>query len=297
MISYSGTRYDLNSGIPTLHDLCVAHGRLPRWCGATLEFWPLLMHDHMVGDLLASYGPRMELAATTHDIAEGAGLGDIASPLKSTQNRRAEKILRSRFAKEVLGLDLEAEWTSPILKEADLIARDYERQFLFGFNSVVNVSRENIEICKGTRAKYFYLSYEYLEANGQAVGDLQSRIERLVAEVKREDSRKNVTGYRAGRIGPFDMGCHPGTYSLQPLWPDPPSGVPGGQEAAQTQRGAGYGTSIGADGLAYVASERDRSRGVEERASFISACSVCGAEFDPAASAHYCHPDLPEHLL
>ncbi len=267
MISRSGIHYDLAGGIPTLKDVCVALCRLPRWCGATRDFWPVAMHSHVVAEMLAPHGVIMELAGLTHDIGEGMGLGDIASPLKSTQNKRAENVLRNRFAKEVLGLDLSVAWNLPMLHECDKAAAIVERQTMFDGKPTIERS-VGLDATERVRKRFSYMPAEYLCATGRPAYDLQNRIETLTKLVK----------------------SHYAADTLQPLPDDAQRTVSPVALAGAEDGRRGDVVACDPRGAAGHAPEGTGVGRVREGTVYLDSCSACGAVFS-SGSLHACHPE------
>lgn len=150
MISYSGAKFDLAHGHPPLSDAVLSLSRLGRWNGATKLHWPVLGHLLVVADLLKSQGPQFELAGLTHDVAEGLGLSDISSSLKTDDVRVNEKLLMDRIVRDTYLGGLRLPWDDPAVKRADKLSASAERFLLMDgystegdddFRAVVHTAR------------------------------------------------------------------------------------------------------------------------------------------------------------
>ena len=94
MISYSNRDvYPDGSGAPSLEDIGVALGRIPRFCGHTKEFYPVLGHILTVATILPD---KYALFGLLHDAPE-ACMGDVPTPWKTEVARRREHMLLRRI--------------------------------------------------------------------------------------------------------------------------------------------------------------------------------------------------------
>jgi hypothetical protein len=299
MISYSGIEYTLESGTPTLHDLCVSLMRESRWCGGTKFFWPVGMHTQIVAGLLKkAYGePRLTLAGYLHEADEAMGFGDICHGLKSTLVEIRSKKLRERFAVERLGIDLSVEFRDPRLKQADQDAAYAEMSMFFHESHAAKLPVQALEETRRFLTQKNYCVAEYLEAHGRPVSDLHMAIEEAAAEVLLEVSDK---GYQAPQerltsrtgqdLGPVDTSSFYGTGTVFTL-PCYPRGhvqrvlnsfeeeLRGGHKVAQHQGGAPDRTPAGG-----------HLGGVAGKPEYLSICAFCGAEHR-SGKLHQCHPE------
>jgi hypothetical protein len=184
VVSYSGVSYTKTDGAPPLKDAVVALSRLCRWNGATERWWPILAHSHVVADLLKPLGVRMELAGLSHDLVEGLGLSDIASPLKNAEIKETENFIRQRIVvgSYLGGIDLSYEWYSPDLKQADEQAASAER-FLFLDGKSMCTDIKAVVTTASYVAARKYAEIEYLDPNGRPVKQFLKRFEDLVYDL------------------------------------------------------------------------------------------------------------------
>ncbi len=302
MISHSGKKYSLYEGTPTLRDIAIALGRLPRWCGATQVFWPVLAHTMVVADLLKAYGPRLELAGLTHDVDEACGWGDISKQLKGTLTKRNQREMRIRFGHEVLGVDLTREWDDEWLHQCDALAADAERQaFLDGGGT----HPPAFVLAATLRQKDKHLSYEYIDSFGRPVEDWIERVERLVKEIKAvEHCHSKDKGVYAGKLDPRPSHSDvvgnriPGERAdrLLALREQPRRHVREQLFPAAKKHGAGNGVAFESRCLADQPEPEGSGvggvRGGAQQGWFhnLLVCSVCGVEYG-ANTYHKCDPD------
>jgi hypothetical protein len=93
MLTYTSREVTESGGCPSLLDISVQLGRIPRFCGATKTFWPVLLHSFVVADLLPK---NLEIHGLLHDSSEIA-VGDIPGPHKPECIREFERALRKRI--------------------------------------------------------------------------------------------------------------------------------------------------------------------------------------------------------
>ena len=99
MITFTGISVMMdNEEAPNLTDIAVSLGRLPRFCGHTLQWWPVLAHSLAVYDILNEVGARTEtlLYGLLHDAHESV-FGDIPRTWKTPLYKDLGKSLDSRI--------------------------------------------------------------------------------------------------------------------------------------------------------------------------------------------------------
>jgi hypothetical protein len=97
MISYSNREvWPEGDGTPSLIDIGVALGRIPRFCGHTKEWYPVLAHVLTVATILPD---KYALYGLLHDSPE-ACMGDVPTPWKTEVARRREYMLLRRIYAE-----------------------------------------------------------------------------------------------------------------------------------------------------------------------------------------------------
>jgi len=96
MICYNGEQvWPEDGGYPGLYSIGVALGRIPRFCGHTKEWYPVLGHVLTVAQILP---PEASLAGLLHDAPE-ACMSDVPTPWKTQAARRREDMLLHRIYK------------------------------------------------------------------------------------------------------------------------------------------------------------------------------------------------------
>lgn len=65
--TYTGRLVGPEFDVPSLLDIGVALGRIARYAGSSLEFWPVLLHSFVVADLLPS---NLKIYGLLHDATE-----------------------------------------------------------------------------------------------------------------------------------------------------------------------------------------------------------------------------------
>ena len=94
MICYQNEEvYPESHGYPTLYSIGVALGRIPRFCGHTEHWFPVLGHVLTVAQILP---PEAALAGLLHDAPE-ACVSDVPTPWKTQAARRREDMLLRRI--------------------------------------------------------------------------------------------------------------------------------------------------------------------------------------------------------
>ncbi len=120
MICYQGEEvWPYGKGAPSLYSIGVALGRIPRFCGHTRDFYPVLGHVLTVAAILP---PEYALYGLLHDAPE-ACVSDVPTPWKTVAARKREHKLLKRIYKSQ-GL----EW--PLTQAAQQAVDDADRTCL-----------------------------------------------------------------------------------------------------------------------------------------------------------------------
>jgi hypothetical protein len=259
MISYSHLLYTAESGSPTVHDIAVQLARIPRWCGATEPFWPVLAHSLVVADALKAYGPLWELAGLTHDWSEALGVSDISFSLKTPCMREVEHRLRDRIVWELCGrMNIRQYWDSDRLKQVDADAAAIEKWLLIGGYEPYSFSQK----CHDSTTALVdrFCPVEYLNPYGEPVKYFLKRFE----ELKRE-----LHSMWCGASGEVST-------EAAPVGTGEPEAVTGCRSRSVVNEQPSGGVVLGKPHV--------------ERSSYIDCCSVCGAVY-LHSKPHACHPD------
>lgn len=104
----------LEQGSPTLRDVAIQLGRIPRFNGALKVFYPVLAHSLVVAQLVPE---EDQIYALLHDAAECI-VGDTPRTIKTTAQKVFEDGIQCRIVKS-LGLDWPALDVVAKVKEAD----------------------------------------------------------------------------------------------------------------------------------------------------------------------------------
>lgn len=130
MITLSGTRVEPLSrfdgrytGAPTLTDIALCLGRIPRFGGATRRWWSVLHHSlvcHRIAALLSEATPYFLLYALLHDAHE-AVTGDIPAFWKTPDMSRLQDELDERIGKQ-LGFRKPTDVERRLVKSLDTVA-------------------------------------------------------------------------------------------------------------------------------------------------------------------------------
>lgn len=117
MITYGGERVTLTTGVPGIHTIGVALGRIPRFCGHTRDWYPVLCHCVVVARLLPD---EIAIHGLMHDFQE-ALFADVPTPMKTQVARnREERVLQRIY--EANGIELPDEEVQDLVHEADRVA-------------------------------------------------------------------------------------------------------------------------------------------------------------------------------
>ncbi len=126
MITYYGSHvWPDGDGVPTLREIGIALGRIPRFAGATEKVFPVLAHvltAALVGER------KWSIYLLMHDATE-AVMSDVPSPWKSREQRELEDKLLARVYAHY-GLPPLDEEGQAHVHEIDLMVRTNEASFL-----------------------------------------------------------------------------------------------------------------------------------------------------------------------
>lgn len=118
MVTYSGLRVDPEGRqAPSLNDIAVSLGRLPRFCGHSREYYTVLAHSCVVAALLP---PKYSIFGLLHDSPETC-MADVPTPWKTQMARKREYMLLKRIYLR-LGLELPDDEAQEAVDEADHLA-------------------------------------------------------------------------------------------------------------------------------------------------------------------------------
>lgn len=173
MLTFSGRHIDAKAGAPSLTDLAVQLGREGRWCGAGRVFFPVLLHQMAVADLLPL---KIQIHGLLHD-ADEVLTGDIPSPIKTEDIRKMQRAFRLRVYAE-LGVKPPDDKTEALVKAADLRIRVGEAHVIGPRNAATAKEflprdRDAEKIVSFYAGRYQYA--DHLEPNGRAVEDYMKR--------------------------------------------------------------------------------------------------------------------------
>lgn len=122
--TYTGARVDEigGSGVPTVTDIAVHCGRIPRFIGATAVWWPVLLHLFVVQRLVSEAGGNAaaQLEALFHDAHESV-TGDIPSPFKPKALSKLQHEMDQRMRTHY-GIPKPSSEVAALVKEADTVA-------------------------------------------------------------------------------------------------------------------------------------------------------------------------------
>lgn len=90
--SHSGNIIGLGASSPSANDVAVASGRICRYAGNGVHFWPVLLHCFVVMDLVGLNFPHLRVPAMFHDSVEVMS-SDIPTTFKNAGNKEVEKTL------------------------------------------------------------------------------------------------------------------------------------------------------------------------------------------------------------
>ena len=125
MIAHLGESVWPDFGVPTIRSIGIQLGRIPRFCGATREWYPVLSHVIVVAQLLPAH---LRIHGLLHDAPE-AIVSDVPSTWKTQASRLHEETLLDRIYDE-LGITHIGYDDSATLKHADITALAAEAHVL-----------------------------------------------------------------------------------------------------------------------------------------------------------------------
>lgn len=178
MLTYTGQFVTIEQGAPTLRDIAIQLGRIPRFMGALKVFWPVLAHSILVARLCP---PETKLYGLLHDAAEVV-VGDVPRTIKTAGQKSKEKQVLYRIFDR-----LDVPWPSieimTAVREADNRALKAEAWVLG--NDTLTLHREfhprdwEAEIrLIDLRSKYFHYT-DSLYSDGKMVKDYIRSVEEL----------------------------------------------------------------------------------------------------------------------
>lgn len=174
MLTFTGRHIDAKVGAPSLTDLAVQLGREGRWCGAGRVFFPVLLHQLSVADLLPI---KIQIYGLLHDSDEVL-TGDIPSPIKTEDIRKMQRGFRIRVYAEI-GVKPPDDKTTALVKAADIRIRIGEAHVIGPRNAAtckefLPRDRDAEKIVSFYASRYQYA--DYLEPGGRAVEEFMKRV-------------------------------------------------------------------------------------------------------------------------
>jgi hypothetical protein len=112
--SYTGRLVGPNNDTPSLQDISVALGRIARYAGASVKFWPVLLHSMVVADLLPG---DLKIYGLLHDSTESI-VGDIPRGFKPEWVSQIEHKMLGRILTD-LGIPSLSQSEYVVVKAAD----------------------------------------------------------------------------------------------------------------------------------------------------------------------------------
>lgn len=175
MITYSNREITLDRGTPSLLDIAVQLGRIPRWAGATRRFFPVLLHCFVVSDLLPDH---LKVYGLLHDATE-LWFGDIPGPAKPKIVSKLEGIISTRIYRS-LGIKPPTIAVRATIKVADLRSRTGEVHVI----GAPGLRTHKSFLARDAEAESLVVFYadkyhdyrEMVEERGAAVGDFVKRV-------------------------------------------------------------------------------------------------------------------------
>lgn len=170
--TYSGRRAGPDADSPSLQDVGIALGRICRFAGNGVRFWPVLLHSFVVADLLPS---PLKIHGLTHDGMECV-FSDIPTPVKPPEIHAGEARMMPRLREE-LGVPEPSHTDRVLVKTADEEAFHAEAHTVGPW-----ALRSLYERCPKTEElvmKYAhqYRHDDYLAPDGLAVLDYVKRVQ------------------------------------------------------------------------------------------------------------------------
>lgn len=160
MICYNGEAvWPEGEGYPELYSIGVALGRIPRFCGHTKHWYPVLGHVLAVAEILPK---KAALQGLLHDAPE-ACMSDVPTPWKTQAARRREYMLLRRIYKGN-GLD----W--PISEDVQELVDDADATMLAAEAHVIGHPKADIwtpplDEHAAIVEKYLAVSHTFLNAD------------------------------------------------------------------------------------------------------------------------------------
>lgn len=114
----TGTKVSAMKGVPTLDDMRFSAGKICRFAGNGVDYYPVILHTFVVADLCP---PELRPHALLHDMGSEVVTNDIPKPVKTPQQERLEKRLLNRVYLHY-GLKLLTDEQYHKLKVADRMA-------------------------------------------------------------------------------------------------------------------------------------------------------------------------------
>lgn len=176
--SYSGQKLGPDWDAPCIEDIAVSLGRLARFAGHSVRFWPVLLHSMTVCDLVME---EAKGCALLHDGSE-AVFNDIPTPHKSQENKKAEGIVLDKIFKAHLSESHYSTYkTNPdiwkMVKIADTEAFLGE-VYVLGTQALRSLYTERSRKAEKIVRKYLrkYQTDDYLQPSGLAVSDFIRKV-------------------------------------------------------------------------------------------------------------------------
>jgi hypothetical protein len=170
VLTYTGQFVTIEQGAPTLRDIAIQLGRIPRFMGALKVFWPVLAHSIIVAKLCP---PEARLYGLLHDAAEII-VGDTPRTIKNAGHKLREWQVLERIYED-LGIQWPSDNITAMVNKADDRALIGEAWVL---------GSENLKHCREFSPRDLeaercvhdllnrYLDYnDYLHPNGAMVKD------------------------------------------------------------------------------------------------------------------------------
>ena len=156
MFTHSGVFVSSESGSPTLQDIAIQLGRMPRFVGATKQNYPVLAHSLVVADIMTDlYATDPEAPKTGECIVYGClhdahecVTGDVPTPVKCDCIRGFHECVDSRLY-ESLGVPEPDELMKEYVKIADNLAF-YAEAYIVGAPGLYDYIEEGRVHCRGS---------------------------------------------------------------------------------------------------------------------------------------------------
>lgn len=181
MLTFTGQFVTIEQGAPTLRDIAIQLGRIPRFMGALKVFWPVLAHSLLVARLCP---PEAKLYGLLHDAAEVV-VGDVPRTIKTAAQKIKEQQVLCRIF-ERLGVPWPSNEVIAMVKDADDRALRAEAWALGGPDLVQHREFHPRELEAEWQVHDILYEYseckEYLHSDGRMVQDYIKWIEKLTAE-------------------------------------------------------------------------------------------------------------------